>query len=222
MRRSLLFAVLPALLTVSACDSPERSPDASQVPNDVEVTIINENVVPGARRSLDVRLSRRLTEEELEAVALDLRDRADSDFPRTFIVYYLPGMRVDAGGWATTHFDPTLEVRILGTTTEQDAALQAPEEETPERDVIGTWLDDRPFVTHRVTIYREDGRTYLERRFPDGSSGREVVVETTVPRGQKFQTPDPGVSGDYYLLVSGGALEVRDDEGLITVARPVR
>ena len=34
-------------------------------------------------------------------------------FKRVFITWYLPGMEVGAGAWATTHFNPLLEVTIM-------------------------------------------------------------------------------------------------------------
>jgi hypothetical protein len=35
-------------------------------------------------------------------------------YERVFICYYLPGMEVGAGAWATGHFNPELEVKVLG------------------------------------------------------------------------------------------------------------
>jgi hypothetical protein len=185
-----------------------------------QVSIINEEAVPGVVRRLDVRLPRKVTEKELQAVALHLKGLARGEFQQTFIVYYVPGMEVGAGGWATTHFNPNLQVRILGTSEAEERELVGSPDSDPESDVIGSWLDDRPFVGTRITFYREDGTTYRERRYRDGSSDRDVLIETRVPRGRKFET-DPPSGRDYYLLVDSGALELRDDEGLIAIARPL-
>ncbi len=58
-----------------------------------------------------LRTTRELTRAEIRKIAERLRDeRAE----RTFIVYYLPGMDVDAGAWASSHFNPDLEIRIYG------------------------------------------------------------------------------------------------------------
>ncbi len=32
---------------------------------------------------------------------------------RTFVVFYLPGMEVDSGGYATAHHNPKMEVEIM-------------------------------------------------------------------------------------------------------------
>lgn len=73
------------------------------------------------KRSIDVRLSKKVDSDTLRAIALELKAKELCCFDRTFIVYYLPGMTVDAGGWATTHFTPDLEVRILGSTGEEES-----------------------------------------------------------------------------------------------------
>lgn len=66
------------------------------------------------KRSIEVLLEREASEYELRKVAWELKRRNKRKFLKTFIGYYLPGMKIDGGYWATTHFTPDLEVRILG------------------------------------------------------------------------------------------------------------
>ena len=66
--------------------------------------------------NLDVRLNQKVSQDVLRAIALELKSNDSRQYDRTFIVYYLPAMNVDSGGWATTNFNPTLDVRILGLT----------------------------------------------------------------------------------------------------------
>jgi len=49
-------------------------------------------------------------------------------------------MQVDAGAWATTHYNPDLDVRILGFTADAAASLSAKPDAT-DRDEIGRWID---------------------------------------------------------------------------------
>ena len=44
------------------------------------------------------------TEEELNNLAFDILAADETRYHRTFIEYYLPGMKYGAGAWATTHF----------------------------------------------------------------------------------------------------------------------
>lgn len=83
--------------------------------------------------------------------------------------------------------------------------------------MVGRWIDSIPAAyAHRIEIYREGGRVFLERTMlSDGSSGREEVVESRTPRGLRFDPARESATGDHYLLVSSGELELRDAQGLV-------
>jgi hypothetical protein len=115
------------------------------VPRDVSYSIIDSSALPPVKRSVDVRLNKKVSEVTLKAIALKLKAQDPQQYERTFIAYYLPGMVVGAGAWATTHFNPDLEVRILGLTAEEeDKLLSEPPSQT--REVIGRWLDESPHI----------------------------------------------------------------------------
>src|SRR5690606_7292717 len=129
---------------------PTPGESASRViPDDVTYTIIEENVVPEMKRSLDIRLNRKVSEDILRAIAIEVRGSDPKRYDRTFIGYYLPDMQVNAGCWATTHFTPDLEVRILGMTADQEVVL-ASEAVHASQEIIGRWLDERPFGRGRI------------------------------------------------------------------------
>ena len=92
---------------------PFTPPDWAPVPQDLDIVVIREDVIPGQFRILDIELSREVDEEMLAVIANLLRDGDDMIYQRTYIVYYLPGMRSGTGGWATAHFLPDLEVRLI-------------------------------------------------------------------------------------------------------------
>lgn len=92
---------------------PFDPPEWALVPEDLEIVIVREDVIPGQFRILDVELNRQVDEQLLRAIATLLRDADDMVYLRTYIVYYLPGMRSGDRGWATAHFLPDLEVRFV-------------------------------------------------------------------------------------------------------------
>lgn len=58
----------------------------------------------------------RVSPEVLREIALDVKSREKKQYERTFIFIYLPE-KIPGGKkmtWATCHFNPTLEVRMLG------------------------------------------------------------------------------------------------------------
>ena len=125
-----------------------------------------------------------------------------------------------AGAWATTHFNPSLKVAILGVTQEQAKSFSRTAS-TTDRDVIGVWLVEAQALPNRTTLYRKGGKIFQKQEFTDGSVRNEEMIERPSSSGRRFDTKKPNAWGDYLLLNSSGALEIRDSEGLITTARPI-
>ena len=126
--KSFALALLLAGLAISGAHAQQRQelleppphprrpftpPEWAPVPDDLAIVVIREDVIPGQFRILDVELSREVDTEMLAIIANLLRDADDMVYLRTYIVYYLPGMVSGAGGWATSHFLPDLEVRLV-------------------------------------------------------------------------------------------------------------
>ena len=110
------------LFIIGGALMPDSTPEQTEQ-DDVSYSIIDSTATAGIKRSLDVRLNKRVAEDALRAMALKLKSQDSRDYDRTFITYYLPGMTVGAGAWATTHFQPDLEVKILGLWTEEEKKL---------------------------------------------------------------------------------------------------
>lgn len=59
----------------------------------------------------DIRIKKKLSEEELTLIANRIKNAAPS-VDNIFIGYYLPCMTIGHGSWATSHFTPELRVEI--------------------------------------------------------------------------------------------------------------
>lgn len=210
----------PRQSSTSATPAHGPSSKAPSIPPDVSYSIINSEKVQGVKRSLEVQLNKKVSEETLRAIALELKSQNSGGYDRIFITYYLPGMRVGAGAWATTHFNPDQEVRILGLTAEEETKLAT--EPTPaNREIIGRWLDESPYVGSRITIFREGGKLYIEQKFKDGSSHKIELFEKRSPLGRRFDKLEGSRFGDHWVLDSHGNLQMRDNDGLIATAKKI-
>ncbi|MCH7686317.1 MAG: hypothetical protein IH899_06510 [Planctomycetes bacterium] len=210
-----------APVTDDSSTTPTAQSSKAIIPKDVTYRIIDQNTVPGIKRSLDIELNKKVPKSVLTAIAHKLKSSDSASYERTFIGYYLPDMKRNAGYWATTHFNPDLDVRILGLTTDQEAALTKTTED-PSRDVVGNWLDERPFVGHKVSIFTQDSKLYMETTFKDGSQGKYELIEKPSPLGRRFEKVDGSAAGDHWILDSGGNLQLRDNEGIISTARKLQ
>ncbi|NOX55980.1 MAG: hypothetical protein GXP27_16360 [Planctomycetes bacterium] len=215
-----LSTFVPFLLIIAAARSADDVRASRQ--NSLSYKIVESESVPPHKRSLTVILDRKVSEAALRDLALRLKAQSSQRYERTFITYYLPGMTINAGAWATTHFNPDLQVRIFGLTLEQEKKLVS--EPVPAGwDVLGRWLDERPFFGKRVTIFRQAGTLYVEEKYPDGSAVKKKLLERKTPRGRRLQTSimRDSDAGDHWLLRPDGTLELRDNEGLIATLRKV-
>lgn len=192
------------------------------VPDDVVYTVIDEEVVPEEKRSLDIRLNRKVSEDVLRAIALELKNSESEPYNRTFMGYYLPDSMVDAGYWATTHFNPDLEVRILGMTAESEAVLRSePEPAEDGRAEIGRWMDNSPFVEKRLVIFRQNGKFFMETTYKDGSSKIDELVEQDSKRGRRFAEARGSQFDEHWVINSAGNLALRDEEGTYATAKKI-
>lgn len=199
--------------------SPAHAPSPT-IPADVIYLIIDSDTFLDYKRSLNIRLNKKVSEETLRAIALKLKAQDLRNYERTFICYYLPDMEVDTGAWATTHFNPNLDVRIQGLTAEQEETLkQQPDD--PSREVIGSWLDESPFIGSRITIFRQNGKLFIENTYKDGSGGKKEIVEKLSGRKRTFRRKEVSSAGDFYLIDKQGNLQMWDQEGIICTAKKI-
>ena len=193
----------------------DNSGSNNKTTEDLTYRIIQENKIPKIKRSVDIRINLRVSEDELREIALKIKAKDKSQYERTFICYYLPDMIVDEGAWATTHFNPELEVKILGATEEELEILGEALTSDIEREIIGMWLDEN--ITAKIALFRKNGKSFIEMTYKDGSVGTYEMIEKNTRRGLRFDNKKGSAFGDHYLININGKLELRDDEGLIYI-----
>lgn len=203
MARLLLFTILLLAIGVRLASA------------DVTYEILRDTNVPGIKRSLVVRLSERVDEAELRKIAMKLKALDPQPYQRTFIGYYLLGMVPGAGAWATSHFNPKLEVNIFGMSREQEDALAT---ETDSR-ALGTWAD-RGIVAAVVTIERSSNGLIMRQRFKDGSESETFLKEAYEPQpGKRYHYKAGSSTGEHIRINQAGDLEFWDQDGLISNAK---
>jgi hypothetical protein len=173
-----------------------------------------------------VRLREKATKSVLAELADEIRRKESTGKERTVIWLYLPQVDAFKTGpfgppWALADFNPGLTLEVYGLNAEQEAELAAipiP----PGPDVVGRWIEDCNGGEGLYTIYRKSGVLYLQTVRSRTSEGiiREMV-EAGYPTGRRFERNEASRAGDHYLVNSNGDLEVRDNQGLISVCKKV-
>lgn len=87
------------------------------------------------------------------------------------------------------------------------------------RQVIGSWLDKSPFVGSRITIFRQNGKLFIENTYKDGSSGKKEIVEKLSGKDRTFRKKEGSSVGEFYLIDKQGNLQLWDQEDIIWTAK---
>ncbi len=187
----------------------------------VDYTVIDATRLRNIKCSLDIRLDKKVSKDVLRKLALKLRDDEPRNYDRMFINYYLPGMTPGAGAWATSHFNPNLEVKILGLTAEEEKKLKETTTSS-SGNVIGKWLDDSPYLGGTTIIEKKNGKLIITQTFKDGSALKKEMTESRHGSRTRYDEKGGSSHGEYYIVESGGALGQYDGMGLIKTLRPIK
>lgn len=212
MLKSLKFALyLASLLFFSV----QFNYAAAGTVDGATYSIISEDNFRDDRRTVQVRLDKKVSAETLKIIAQNIKKTERAKFQRTFIVYYLPDMKAGSGAWATTHFEPDLKVSILGLTEkEENAMTQEAKTASAGRDVVGIWLDEDAYAGATITIYRENKKLYVESKYKDGSESTAEMTETKLNNGTKMVEKSGNPHGEYLVLDKNGALQAGGKNGI--------
>ncbi|EAY29858.1 hypothetical protein [Microscilla marina] len=102
----------------------EKAPEKSTVSEKEETVVplekpagfsmINQTSMANYKHTINIRLEKKRTKEELEKIAKYLKAQVKQKFERVLMLYYLPDMPPGEGAWATTHYEgESLSVRIM-------------------------------------------------------------------------------------------------------------
>ncbi|MEN2751967.1 hypothetical protein AAIR29_10020 [Psychrobacter sp. FBL11] len=203
------------VVSITACNDSDIEQGSIPVKGNVtqvkarEYNILEDTVKSNIKRTVEVELPERLDEVELKRLAEHIKGLSNKDLERTFIGYRIAGNDPKQAYWATTHYNPNLEVNIMGESATSYESMKG--KDLPEGDVIGSWMVEHD-LEYRVTAYNKDEQTYLQNAYGDGTSSDDLYVLSETDRGTKLEEEDSGF-GEYFIINSEGELEFWSDNG---------
>jgi len=219
-RRSYSIALM---IVVAGCGAQDRQVTAPAEPNQPAVAVLTPKIPAevsypiiedkeeynafSKKRMVKVKLNMRVSSEVLREIALAVKSSEKRQYEQTFIFYYLPEdvSGVKASPWGTSHFNPTLDVSIMGITKEDEAALRSMPITHPGTR-IGAWLIDRGLVV----LYDGGGAVEMADIFPKGGRHVSEMVEVPTERGRWFKKVD---GSDIYAVDESGTLRLYAADG---------
>lgn len=211
--KKLFYLFIPALLAGCGESSTTETSStevaiAAVEPGVYEIIKEDPNTTLN-KNSLDIRLKKKVDEATLEKIAMELR-KGREDYDNLWIGYFLPSTEVDHGAWATTHFTPNLEVKILGSTNEEDETVD--DVSGIDGEVQGKWKSEQSLMGASLILFKDKaGKLQMNTTFKDGSSMVDPITEAK--KGGKIRYDDGNDLGEYYILEANGNLGMYGKDG---------
>jgi len=221
---TLIFVACSAPATNETLDSVDTESVESSTKTEVKVNflekynckILKEEKFKNIKKSIYIQIPKQLTEEQIKEIAQQIK-RDNVNFERLFILYLLPDMKIGRGAWATSHYNPTLEINIMGVDQATEEKLK--NVDTVEGELVGKWYDNSPYGEHTVVIYKANGQFKMIEKFKDGRERKKDLKASKHNGKQKFTYDND--YGDYLIIEMDGSLGSYDRDGFISASKKI-
>jgi len=123
----------------------------------------------------------------------------------------LPGMEVNAGAWATSSFNPTLEIKILGFEKKIYDKLDN-DAEIIQGEILGKWIYDT-IPAKLYSLINNKGNYTMNIIFSDSSKTIEELLKKNVSSKIRYIKKNNRF-GEYYIINIDNTLGIYDKDGL--------
>jgi len=225
---AVLFIIL--ILLLSSCNSEEIKPgkdmniqsnggeesdlNSENIFQDINYIVLDMEKSQPNKCILTIRLENRIKADEIHQIAWAIENSEGADCAPLFIFYYLPNETpgVDIP-WASSHFNPTLDIKInkadLETITKLEASVP-----TSDENIIGTWIDEG-VSPHIVVIEKIDDLFQTKEIYSDGSEWVKPTEVKIINGEERYY-----VIGYYMVVLENGNLALFDGQGYIYELEP--
>lgn len=162
--------------------------------------------------NIDVRLEKEISKTDLEKIGLNIKENR-LEFEKFYIFYYLPKYKVGNGAWATTHFTPKLEVKILGVTKE---SLQSIDKKIIQGNIISVWKDNDAIMPCKTYLIKENNNFIIKTLFAKNAYSNESEITEKVVKSEfngEIRLTSDNPHGEYYVLEKNGNLGIYNTDG---------
>lgn len=193
---------------------------ATRIPKpEVNYGIINNEKDFSGKCVLNIRLPNRIYRNELTQIAEYVYENDGKGCTPLFIFYFLPDIEPEIhSAWAWSHFNPQLELTIVGLDLDTEATLTSI---TPivEGILIGNWIDS--YAGSRLIVISKLDDSYQMTSISRDGSQYTKPLEVEVVNGEERLYQEPrSAAGDYLVIKENGNLVFFDDQGFIQELLP--
>ncbi|TCB49851.1 hypothetical protein E0H80_10585 [Acinetobacter sp. ANC 4779] len=181
----------------------------------IDYEIISDDKRGNITRKVSVELPERISEKQLREIANEIRNSDSNTYERTFIMYRIKGEE-SVAAWATTHFDPNLDVKFIRLNSDNFKKLLNIKHDV-DGDVIGQWISPNGFTDHIVVFYKKDKQYFKQDFYLDATLKPDELLKD----GMTYHYKDPDET-QYFIIDSEGDLEYHGESGNIYIANKIK
>jgi flagellar basal body-associated protein FliL len=205
----VLFVVIG--LTAPDAEEMNNSTAAQTAAADTAKAQIIYNIVSDDKkrdvyRKVQVELKERLSKQQLEQLAHEIKDADSSRYDKVFILYRIEGEK-SVTAWASSNFEPDLNIKIYGLELSDFQKLLKMKTDV-NGDVIGKWVSPNGFSDHIIIFYKNNGKVFKQDIYIDATLSPDELVQ----HGSKYRYKDPK-STTTFVIDANGTLEEWNDSG---------
>lgn len=177
----------------------------------VKYEIVKDEFSEGRPRKVQVQLSRRLTDSELDDLAKKIRDDSDTKADRTYIGFRVEGQTFSTF-WANVSFEKKYTRSVNGLTVTDYEAL-AGLDLSSYHAPLGAWLRDGP-LGHVMVLYTINDEYFIDSLFAGGGKNTNFYLGKRLPDGALRLESSDNDFGEYYIVNADGTLQGWGENGL--------
>lgn len=207
--KNLILTAVTTILLLTSCDSGTIGKYKKEtLPDNFSYNIIEDKSNEALEKNqLTVEINQKITEGQIATLAEKLFDSK----PKQRRFYIFIQLQNVSGAWAISHFDPELDIQILGSTSQQDDNANAKVEEKIDGEVVGKWREEQ-YTSSNYIIFKKDSKIFIRTIFKNGQTSDEELTEKKVNTGTRFDYKEGGYNGEYFILNNDGGLEFYNSE----------
>ena len=210
-----------SVLVVCSCNTQTQQPKQEEasvskykkepLPTDFSYKIIEDKSNDALEKNeLTLEINKKISVEQIATLA-DKFFSTKKKQRRFYIFYLLPSMKIGSGAWATSHFDPELDIKIIGATKEQESSMKK-SSDSVEGEIIGKWHEEQ-YTKSTYIIFKKQNKTLLRILFSNGQISDEEIVMIEKNKQKRINYKGDGYNGEYFILNKDKTLGFYNSEG---------
>lgn len=208
MKNFVLTTVTVFLFLISCNNNTIGKYKKEPLPEGFFYNIIEDNSNNALEKNqLTVEINQKITEGQIATLAEELFNSKPKQ--RRFFIFIQ--LQKTSGAWAISHFDPELEIQILGSTSQQEENAKANVVEENNYEIVGKWREER-YTSSNYIIFKKDSKIFIRTIYINGQTSDEELKEKKNNYGIRFDYKGGGKNGEYFILNNDGNLEFYNSE----------